>query len=48
MGLTLQMSSEMVYSDAGVKSEKELMRCWPVAIIQAGAFKEVEDEASCW
>ena len=32
----------------GVKSERELMRGWPVVIIQAGSFEEVQDEASCW
>ena len=46
--LALWMSSEMVCSDTGVKSERELMRGWPVVIIQGGSFEEVQEEASCW
>ena len=37
----------MVCSDTGVKSERELMRGWPVVVIQAGSFEEVQGEASC-
>ena len=38
----------MVCSDTGVKSERELVRGWPVVIIQGGSFEDVQDEASCW
>ncbi|KAK0155704.1 hypothetical protein N1851_001802 [Merluccius polli] len=36
----------MVCSDTGVKSERELMRGWPVVIIQGGSFEEVQEEAT--
>ena len=48
VALALRMSSEMVCSDTGVKSERELIRGWPVVIIQVGSFEKVQDEASCW
>lgn len=47
MVLALRMSSEMVYSDAGVKLERELMSGWPVVTIQGGSLEEVRDEANC-
>ncbi|KAJ8333923.1 hypothetical protein SKAU_G00412420 [Synaphobranchus kaupii] len=41
-----RMTSEMVYSDAGVKLERELMSGWPVVTIQDGSLEEVHDEAN--
>lgn len=38
----------MVCSDTGLKSVRELMRGWPVVIIQGRLFQEVLDKASCW
>lgn len=46
MVLALRMSSEMVYSDAGVKMERELMSDGPVVAIQGGSLEEVHAEAS--